>query len=380
MKLSLALEATSGVSVRNFGSVKSVLIEMGEGRHDVLEIRLRNSLDRSLDEALGSPARFTWARDSKRKEMVGYIDTTSPYRAVSERPDYKTSLYMMGASYVMRDSAHRVWKNVTPMTIASDVLSKYQLALEIDDYNTPLSFMSQSGDESDWKFLRRLCSEIGFSLVADGTTVRMIDPLREVQRSQRREMHQFVLPSAKSPRPNVLSFTLRSTDTPVGGQGVVDQVMHGRTPDGDAFSYSSVYALAQMAPKLAPTLVRPSQRSYKSLGDAMRDAERIARMSRWAYVAALEVPGDPHLRPGSCALLADLYGPYSGLWYVVEVRHVLSLDPDRYTCALTISREALETDRRALPSTSPVLQRQSPTPKLSPGGTWQSSRQWQKVL
>ena len=354
------------------GRVRRLALAMEEGLHDYVEVTLENYNPAVINNYAGKAVRIDTLLGNVPRSYVGYLDIAAP-RLDRGFVTVLPSVHILGATSICRSGQQRIWHKVDPFDIASQVLAPYQLGLEMDRYPQLLHTMGQTSDESDWKFLRRLAQRLGYSLTSDGTTVRLLDVQKELQRCRSKVHNVYSIPANAAGEANINTFTVEATGAPSDAQYTRTK-MRGVDRWGVQFSYDTAFTKGQSA-GIAPTLTIESGQSYRSLQEAMTEADRVNRQARFVYKATLTTNSLRHEHPGSFAEFVDETRTYSGLWYVTEVKHEIDIAATKTITSVSAVREALEGDRRPLPALRDPRKFAPPTPRFFQGA-WRSSKQW----
>jgi hypothetical protein len=147
---------------------KANLVQRPEA-HDVLELQFRGQIDSATKKILNNdPVVFTYMSPGKTKTWVGYIHHVSPL-TTSAQSSFK--VVAVSASYVLKESAQKVYTNVTADQVVSRIAQANGLAAITQRHPRVHSTISNTG-LSMWQLLTRLARQSGFGLVVDGTTLR----------------------------------------------------------------------------------------------------------------------------------------------------------------------------------------------------------------
>lgn len=339
-------------------SPQSVVIEEGEGLHDVVTCTLSDFDARKVSAALGLPCRVSCQSGLFSRLFYGYFDTTAP---TLSKTDAVGTYYLLGTTSVMRNGAPRVWVDKKPYDIARDLTRPYGLGLEFESYPFTLPFFSQSV-ESDWQTLQRLAMECGLSLTSNGVVVRFADVLQETRRWMKVSAPVvFKLPAGRSYESAIAAteFTIIDSHTPIGGEQY------------DFFGVDS-FGVSFRVQGGVSTITKHQPITVNSLADAQREARRMESMSRFLTRGVLQAPGDMSVRPGQCVALDDVNGVRT-LWYVTSIRHEFDAVTNGYACSYNLCRHDGEGVGYGVPGGIKAVKK--PTPTLF-GKTWRGDRDW----
>lgn len=341
----------------------SMAYHQTEDHHDLLELEVRDNYANLQRQA---PVLVQWSTRSLVRTFYGYNDTPVSSGGRNGAQAF-TKLSLLGASSApLKDQSQRVWTQSSPFVIANDVVAPKQLGLYVDNYPYPIPTMSQSG-MTDWQLLRALAEKIGYSLYTQGIVVYLVDPVRERRRSLRSIVPILTL-STPTITGNVEHFEVESTNDP-SGTDFADTVMNGVDRFGGAFTYSTGWAFHRGS-KASRSVI--SSHHYDSLGKAMIEAERINRQARWTTRGEFVCSGDPSIRAGRCVFVNDAAREHTGMWYVTDVRHELTVKSGQYKCYVTACRD--EAEGVIVPESR--IEDVRLDALLDSSGRWRANRRW----
>lgn len=364
------------INVRTFNGSQFPHVSIGVltrnvDQHDSFQLVAVGKQDSTLRDSF--PVQATWVDTTgSRVEFYGYIDMQNPTRA----PKVGSNEYViMGPTYVMRNGSARAWQRRLAHEILLEVMGPYKLAAEYDTYDIPIEYISQSATESDWQLLVKLADKIGYSLASEGVVVRFVDPGREGRRAAAGGYTPVSIPSGDLlNNSGVSSFSVTATTTPTGS-GYKDFFISGVDRLGQRFSYKPSYAPVQRQ-DIVPEVEAPFAGAVASLRDAMIEADRINRMSRWTQRADMSVVGKMNASPGRSMMIVDGAKQYSGMWHVVGAQTVIMADDNATSADIVLCRDGAAAERLQVP---PVSRWRTPSPRLV-NGRWQADRFWARTL
>ena len=127
----------------------------------------------------------------------------------------------------------------------------------------------------------------------------------------------------------------------------------------------------------APEFVGQHSGTFNSMEQAEIDARRVLRQARWTNIAEVTCLGYRNMKPGRCVLINDRDGEYGGFWYVTDTCHTFDYMTQTTSTAASMCRDT--TDLRTRQNAVRIDPLTYPTPRLSQG-SWQSDRQWDKII
>lgn len=380
MSLSASLSVFNGpTSSSSIGAVRTVQIEQTEGKHDLVTVEFDLAAEAGLNSLNDQPGRFDITMNGYVQSYSGYLDVSSPGRTRGASQGRNTTAYLMGLTNVCRNSHARSWRATNPFNIATAVLAEYQLGLEMDAYEGAIQYMSQSGEETDWRFLVRLASEMGYSLVSDGVIVRFVNAQREAQRAPARSCPILYLPpSVNNSRVNVDSCSVKSSGSPMEADYRAKELT-GVTETGELFSLDTRRVNAARPGGIRPSFFGPGTMTYQSMSDAMQEAERIRNQARWAFQLTAAISGTLDVRVGRSVYCNDPYSLYSGYWYVTDVKHLINVVSGMFKTQFTACREELAGTSPTIVGSPDAPGGQPPEAQLV-AGRWRASKLWSRKL
>ena len=93
--------------------------------------------------------------------------------------------FLLSASTSLRSTKAQTWSNRKGIQIATDIVGRHELALEMDKTEGSIGHFSQSTG-SDWETLVQLATDLGLVAAASCSTVRLLDPALVIRALSRR--------------------------------------------------------------------------------------------------------------------------------------------------------------------------------------------------
>jgi phage protein D len=341
--------------------VKDLVVHSEEGQHQWAQLTVRYYValtSRVLLDQL--PPEIWWPENrpvrlvygptpSMAKEFVGYVvspeivsdDTqqVTPHVA-GQMIDIRYT--MLGATKPLQTVKTRAWSSCTAPYMASEIVESNGLGAVTSAH--PRVFPSRQQAESDFAFLRRMADEIGWRLVADGTTVYFTDP--RVKLSSR-------IPSFRQNHRGGIQDTMQAFNAVTGDLDPAGtrRTQHETTSLSNAGVISSALDAAPRSTSTGQVVeaqVRQRSTTYVARSYAEAQAISAAAVARnlWWATAAATVDGDVDLAPGCVVELGGtaLTSQYAGQWMTRAAHHRLSFslaDPrlSSYYVDLTLGRD-----------------------------------------
>ena len=115
----------------------------------------------------GDPVRFMFNSKKVKETWYGYI------RHVEQPNTWQggnTDIVCVGATFYLKDSNQKIYKNVTADQVVTKIANKHGLATVTQRHPRTRPSVVQAG-QSDWQIIRSLAKQTGFALVTDNTTI-----------------------------------------------------------------------------------------------------------------------------------------------------------------------------------------------------------------
>lgn len=327
----------------NYVSITTINLELTSNKHDTLTLHMNGIPSKAITDYVGAPVRFSISNGPGRsQQFVGYVLYVEPsYNSsapiVNESVFYSAKIVCLGASIVMKSARSRVWGATTIHKVAQEIASTYEFSLSCFKDSFVIRNAVQS-NESDWKFLTRLCDLYGYSMTVHGTHMSVWEPFQSIGR--RPSLDRLVPTTAYSgPNPGTILK--------------LDGTFGYLTPDGESYKYriSSIDDTGNVSTVSDPiegpvdswsgTGETPSYISTitdiaSSVGEGqkMLDAKRRKNFAFNAHVTVSAGAGNV---PGGIVLVEGYKADFEGPWYVQSVHHHIS--KSGYFTEMHISRD-----------------------------------------
>jgi len=115
----------------------------------------------------GDPIIFTYRSGKLKSTWNGYIHHV---RQDNSQQGGNTDIVCVGASWVLKNTDQKVYKDVTADQVVSKIVKKHSMQAVTQRDPRVRSQISQSG-QSDWQLCRSLAKQTGFALLAENTTI-----------------------------------------------------------------------------------------------------------------------------------------------------------------------------------------------------------------
>lgn len=140
-----------------------------EGYHDILTMEFRTQIPSWLATLkTGVPVEFEWTQGKRKTKWYGYVTLVRSELAPQKYQPMKVQC--VGSSYVLKQSAQRIFKNKTIKDVAEIIASENGLSFTGDNIPNLVKY-KQLGltGESYWEWLQTHAAEIGCAVFVSGT-------------------------------------------------------------------------------------------------------------------------------------------------------------------------------------------------------------------
>jgi len=140
--------------------------------HDVLVLHFKGKPFLKREGIISmDPVIFTiTTSDRQVVTWHGYVHHT---RQVNTHQGSNTDIVCAGASYAMKDTDQKIYKNMTADQVVSKICAKHSMAAVVQRDPRVRQNVAQVG-QTDWQVCKRLAHQTGFALRVENTTVFFI--------------------------------------------------------------------------------------------------------------------------------------------------------------------------------------------------------------
>jgi len=334
------IEVTIDGSEVSYTSINSVELHLEENMHDMLVLVVTGIPPKAITDYYGKAVSFRMISGrTTSHEFLGYVEDVRPYSftgfgLINNSPFQETRIVCMGASYNMRGSTSRVWRNFRISDIARDMCDKYKFSLDVPKDDLYIDNVAQT-NESDWQFLTRYCTHFGYSVTVHSTHMHVFDPYNALSRQN--SVHVLeTLKSAKgdpTPRPGQIlkfegSFSRRHAD------GHYKETIVSVLKEDNSLGELSSSTVDLRTNGMARYPNRVSSYS-DNFAEARRRISAVSK-EKYDYYADVQVLGIANCVPGGIVEVGDYSSDFDGFWYVQKVSH--TLDSDKFITDLQIAK------------------------------------------
>ena len=318
-------------------------------QHDLLTLTFQSESTLWFDTIrTGIPITFEWRQDTLVKHWIGYVShverTNAPQRTNQMR------IVCVGATFVLKERATRVFLNSTIPDAISTILSEFGFNVITDQHSQVFDQLVVTG-QSYWQWITEQAKRIGYGVLVDGMTfvLRPMDKLIDMTYSSAPVMS---LGNAAAPfNTQYLDRTLdkftiihgdnveldvdRRSNKNVGGVDPSDASTHYSVASPD----STGYALRETVSNVLFDEFRTDRVVHTST-DAAATALAASNMARFSIPATINGQGDPRLRPFGTLYVSGTGATTDGFWMTTEVTHMFHKVGD-YTTMVTAATDGI---------------------------------------
>ena len=297
-------------------------------------------MDWGVDPGLvtpGTPISVEVIQVDSAKTFYGYIHHTEHKK--SSHKSY-TCVYVIGASYVMKQPSQKVYANMTSSSIAVDVAKKYGFSYDVVPHPRVYPQVSQAGD-TDWEMLVKLAKQSGYTLRSDATTLYFKPVTEDFDAFKAGATNFFSIPPGNSIPPSLYSIE------PIIGESIEYEDGHRAAPALLGIDVAAGKAFKVVNPT-KPNIRQGGQSpeffdmfavhtATPSLTAATQETRAIDERSRFAYRANAVLKGTPTLRPDLPVKFSGVDSEIDGHWMVLEAVH--KVNKEGYTTEVLVGKE-----------------------------------------
>jgi phage protein D len=362
--------AISGVPV-DYMALNEVELFLEVNLHDMLVLTMAGLPTRAILEYRNRPVRCVIDLGAGYvQEFTGYVIDVRPTAVTANgllngHPFQDVKIVCLGASYQMRSGSSKVWQDRPLQDVASEFSNVYRFSTDVPADHLVLSPMIQD-NESDWQFIVRYASLMGFETTMHGTHLHIFDPYKAFTRASsfnRLRSPKNLANNLASQPGQIASFKASFSERHADGK-YMDTVITVHQDDNTIYDVYLRNLRGLTAPARFNNRLQESVDTYEQ---AIRAIE-VESKSTYDYNAEIVVSGLPGCIPGGLVEVDSYDSPETdGLWYVKSIHH--SVTSGVFTSTLNVAKNVdSELVASAVqPFTAP------PAPKLI-NGEWIASQ------
>jgi hypothetical protein len=346
-------------------------------RHDLFIIRMGATPNHPYKHLLtaypdNSPVEIQWGRlPDKVVTWYGYINHhEQSSEADGDLPAMQIKYFCIGTSKTMNTDKTRVWSNTTPSGIAQKIAREQKLRCVVTTINWDLPYEVQAG-ESDFVFMSRMATKVGFKFWVSGGTMYFIDPAVVLSGASNSFLPEYHISKVPSQRDTAQHFRKLQGDNIPGGE-IVNRQIYGMD-----YSTGQVFKAQADSASVSPVDFNETHRHVTSYAEAKRLMNAKQSLSQYWIYATCQVFGWPLLYPGKALKLGGYHmaDDTKGNWIVTGAKHRMALS--WMTPVLDVYVTEVELMRNVTGYTPNIKGIQKVTPEIVActlsNGVWQST-------
>jgi phage protein D len=328
--ISPSVDLTIGNTSFDGTSVNRIELSLAENQHDMLSMELSGIPPRLITEYYGKPVDVSvYAGGNFYHRFVGYVEDVRPtsftgFGLVNESPFQDVRIVCMGASYSMRGSTSNTWNGYRLSDIANQLSSKYGFSLSTPSDRSVHEALLQT-NESDWQFLTRYASFLGYSVNVHGTHMHIYDPYKALSRQTSYHVLTTIKKTGGSARPSpgqIIDFKASFSKRHIDGEYKEHRVTVVND-DNTSYDVSST-----TVDTVHNGVARYTNRLTEYVDNFEEASKRISAVSKqeYDYYATVTVLGLAGCVPGGVVRIDNYGGNFDTYWYVHSVNHTIHSD------------------------------------------------------
>ncbi len=323
-------------------SITEYSLELAANKHDLLTVVIQGIPPRALTDYLGAAVSFSITSGPGRtSSFYGYVIFTEPMHhnrdgLINGSPIQLSKIYCMGASYLLKELNSKVWESPTLSNIMTYFSDKYRFSVDYPKDSYKATRLVQA-NESDWTFLDRTITQLGYSFSVHGTHMHVWDNYKAAGRVASYHIATVAGKSIDNKPFSVLDFEAQLGRVSASGDSsksiisLVDTlgVVHTVTDTNDAYTPGSEGSA------FSNLFKKPIYETVLTVDEATRRTQGSDK-ARAIYNAKMKVFAGAGAVPGGLVDLQKFDSEFDGLWYIQEVRH--DIKSQNYTTELTLKK------------------------------------------
>ena len=139
--------------------------------HDMLILHFKGNPDPKQNAILSKdPVIFNFRSQKLESTWNGYV---TQVRQTNTVVGGNTDIVCIGASFYLKDTSQKIYKNVTADQVVSRIATKHSMQAVTQRHPRVKSSIVQAG-QSDWQLLRRLAKSTGFILRCENSSILFV--------------------------------------------------------------------------------------------------------------------------------------------------------------------------------------------------------------
>jgi hypothetical protein len=196
--------------------------------HDQAVISFRGRLaDASTRLKTGTVLIVTMQTGTTKSVWTGYVHRVEIGPTSTPTVPYATRIFAVGATYVLKDTVQKIYKNVTADQVVSKIAKTNGLKAVTERHPTVRKTVSITG-QTEWQAIRRLGKQTGFSIVADNTNIYFMSKDTLIEKSKPKHLSFSYEITPDDGLPSILRYrTVTADGAPELAGAKVNRVLSG---------------------------------------------------------------------------------------------------------------------------------------------------------
>ena len=315
--------------------------------HDMGKIRFADWNPDPVVLSSGSPVRIIVKYGDVSKTHYGYI-----HHVVHTRTSDSSyvDVYVIGASYVMKQPVQKVYSNTTASNVVSQIAVNNRFSYDVAPHDRMFPQIASPG-YTQWQLMADLAKKVGYTLRSEGTSL-FFKPLTEDYLKMLDEAPSFIAVKPGNPIPpslySIKPIVGESVDYGDAMKGAV--AVTGYDPKSNTrFSVINDSQADSLRARVNPDLFDRFDvtTSATTVTAAKYEVQAAQELNRFPYRAFAVLVGTPTLRPDMPIIISGVNSDLDGYWIVLEANHIV--EDGMYTTEVVIGLDSLGSTLKKTP-------------------------------
>jgi hypothetical protein len=208
-------------------------LQQAAEKHELLTLFFKGiPVDEAISIASGDPVIFTYRRGTESAKFNGYVHSVTQNNTAAIN---KTTVSCVGASYVMKNTDQKIYKNVTADQVVAKIARKHGFTPITQTHPRKRQSVVQAG-LSDWQLLTSLAKQTGYALYASNTSLIFMSKDKLFNDNKANAPYFFYVSEVDAPTTapglrmygSILNYNIDVSDESPESGTVVNRVITGR--------------------------------------------------------------------------------------------------------------------------------------------------------
>jgi uncharacterized protein involved in type VI secretion and phage assembly len=180
--------------------------------HDTAVISFRGRLaDVSNRLKTGTAVLVTLTSGTSKKVWTGYVHRVEVAPTSTPTVPYATRVFVIGATYILKDTVQKIYKNVTADQVVTKIAKANGLKAITERHPTVRKTVSITG-QTEWQAIRRMGKQTGFSIVSDNTNIYFMSKDTLIEKSKAKSIVFSYEVTSTEGLPSILRYKVLTAD------------------------------------------------------------------------------------------------------------------------------------------------------------------------